>query len=137
MLSIFKKVDEILKILKSKPVVAEPTTGDLVRHQLGSIDLKDFESFLPKNESERKAYVQYIASGYKGYLDPTFKKLVQTQLEFIGKEATDWEKVIFARGTLNGISLIFEEFEKCFAEHIQDIMDHNQNFDAHNPINNE
>lgn len=132
----FKFQEDIKKILeivskKSEPI-QKPTVGDLIRHQLGSIDLNDFEKLLPQKEEERKAYVLYIASGFKGYLSPLFKKLIQTQLEYIGKEVPDWEKTLFAKGTLNGIMLLNDEFEKCFAEHIQDIMDQGQkNFNQH------
>ncbi|MCK9370263.1 hypothetical protein M0R04_10185 [Candidatus Dojkabacteria bacterium] len=125
-MQIFKDIKEILSLVrKPKVIEIKPEISDLTRHQLSSIDLKDFEKLLPQNEAERKAYIQYVASGFKSYLDPLFKKLIQAQLEFIGHDATDWDKVNFSRGTLNGLTLIKDEFEKCFAEHIQDFMDAN------------
>lgn len=136
MLKFIKDIEEIKEKLSLTPEV--PTVGDLTRHQLGSIDLTDFESLLPQNEEERKAYVRYIASGFKPHLSPVGKKLIQAQLEFLGKEAIDWEKSLFAKGTLNGIMLLYEEFEKCFGEHIQDIIDANKsNFNPHDTINTE
>ena len=40
------------------------------------------------------------------------KLFIQKQLEFIGKEAKDYESFIFGRGTINGLILIDEWFKE-------------------------
>jgi hypothetical protein len=80
----------------------------LMRHILGSIDLYDVDETL--NDAELLARAGDVEIFYKKYFDKQLKQMIQEQLEFIGKEVQP-EQLAFARGTINGFSLIREWFK--------------------------
>lgn len=80
----------------------------LMRKVLGSIDLTDIEEDL--DEAEILARAGDAEIFYRNHFDKVIKKLIQDQLEFIGKEIQP-EQLPFARGTINGLSLIKQWFE--------------------------
>ena len=66
----------------------------------------------------------FIAKGIRRYgkkfqnLEKDLKKLLYEQLLFQSNEASDWDKVLFGRGTFNGLALFLEQIQKAHEEHI-------------------
>lgn len=90
-------------------------TISLQRNLLGSISLEDIENKL-ETEAERREYCAAIFAVYPR-LEKKLKKMLYTQLMFSANEADTWEKVIFGRGTFNGIDLLLEDFKIASAEY--------------------
>jgi hypothetical protein len=92
----------------------------LLRHLLSSIDLSDAqkEDFLDEESYLNRASM--AESFYHNGFEKVLKLYIQGQLEFIAKEATNDLRLQFARGTINGLTLIkewFEEQSKILAQH--------------------
>jgi len=87
-------------------------SAKLLRKQLASIDLRDIDELKTDEEAMGNADVLNRASNtetyYKNNLKRVLKILVQKQLEYMGKEATDENVLAFARGTINGLYLVDE-----------------------------
>lgn len=94
-------------------------TLTLLKHQLGSVDLKDLPE-AEMSETERKAYCSSI-SGIYPRLEKDMDKLLHSQLMFISNNAENWEQVIFGRGTFNGIFLLRDMWKKAHEEHINNM----------------
>lgn len=103
----------------------------LLRHQLGSIDLSDFEDEKPMTPDERKEYVAAISAVWPR-LEKDIKRLQYHQVMFIAITGTDWEQVIFGRGTFNGLDLLKDKWEKAAIEH--NAKEQPEGFDKHDPI---
>lgn len=104
--------------------IKEPTI-ELQRHLLASLDLSDIEDKM-LTEVERKAYVASIFAVWPR-LEKDLKKFMYDQLLFASQKAATWEQVLFARGTFNGMDLIFEhwkiaanEFESSAIEQLEE-----------------
>ena len=87
---------------------------DIIRHSLGSISLEDLEE-KEESENERKEYCSVISAVYPR-LEKDMKKFLHEQLLFISNHAQNWEQVLFARGTYNGIDLLLEHWRKAHVE---------------------
>jgi uncharacterized protein (UPF0305 family) len=105
------------------------------RHVLGSINLSDvvdINSFTPADK------LNYLKEAEGVYQNEVFqnelKVMVQTQLEFIGLNAKNYDEVIMGRGTMNGIDLMLERFSALHNEYIQAIKPEDTNFDRFNPL---
>lgn len=90
-------------------------TTELLRRQLGSIDLKDVKEE-EMTEAERKEYCAAIFAVWPR-LEKDINKFLHSQLLFIGAEADTWERVIFGKGTFNGIDLLREHWQKTANEY--------------------
>lgn len=101
----------------------------LLRHQLGSIDLSDIEN-KEMTEAERKEYCAAI-SGIFPRLEKDIKKVMYEQV-LKTADAPDWEKVNYGRGTMNGISLLYELWKEAYMEHLGRIPQ--GDFDRSSPI---
>ena len=94
------------------------------RHLLGSIDLIDVAKeavvgkYKEESEAERKEYCAAI-SGAWPKIEKDLKELMVAQLMYSSNEAEDFEKVVFGRGTFNGLSLIYEKLKQANAEHME------------------
>lgn len=95
-------------------IYKEPTIA-LQRNLLASIDLSDTEDEL--SETDRRAYCAAIFAVFPR-LEKDIKKLLNEQLLFSANQADTWEKVIFGRGTFNGMALLLEKWKEASAEHI-------------------
>lgn len=105
----------------------------LLRHHLGSIDLSDLEE-KEMSEGERKEYCAAISAVWPR-LEKDIKKFLYRQLLFISNEAETWERVIFGRGTYNGIALLEEHWRQADAEHRGEVKEKSpKKFDEHAPI---
>ena len=109
--------------------VVEPTLA-LQRHLLGSIDLSDIEEDEEMSETERKAYCAAIFAVFSR-IEKDLKKALYDQLMFSSNQADTWEKVIFSRGTFNGMSLMLERWKKAASEHQKPP---EEDFDRHSPL---
>lgn len=87
----------------------------LLRHELGSIDLHDIEAET-MSEGERKEYCAAIFAVFPR-LEKDIKKFLYAQLMFASNEADTWERVIFARGTFNGMDILLEHWKRAAMEH--------------------
>lgn len=121
-----------LYLVTCKPKI---TATSLTRHQLGSIDLEDIPEE-PTDPAERKNYNGQVSAFFKLVAEPEISRFIQAQLEFIGKEAATWEQTIFARGTINGLFLLREKWEKAHRAHLadQERPQESERFDRYNPI---
>jgi hypothetical protein len=93
---------------------------ELNRHQLGSINLNDR---LVIHTLKGTARTNYIRSAELVFVNEAFKNeikaLIQAQLEFIANQASDFDQVLFGRGTINGLFILEEVFEKYHNEFIE------------------
>lgn len=97
-------------------MVKKDQTIELLRLQLGSIDLKDVAEDKDLSESERKEYCAAIFAAFPR-LEKDIKKFLYQQLMFISNQAGTWEEVIFGRGTFNGMDLLLDHWRKAAAEY--------------------
>lgn len=96
-------------------------TRKVMRHAIGSVDLND----LPKvelSESEQRNYNARVSSTFD-IVEKAFKKLLRAQMEFMaggGEIYSNDEKmqIVFGRGTVNGLSLLYEELREAHVKHI-------------------
>lgn len=86
-----------------------------MRHMLGSIDLSDLEE-KEESESDREAYCAAIFAVFPR-LEKDIKKMLYEQLLYASNQAETWERVIFARGTFNGMDLLLEKWKQAALEH--------------------
>lgn len=105
---------------KNKKKTFSEKVTDLNRHELGSIDLSD-RLVIPNLKGESR--MNYLRSAELVFNNESFKNeikaLVQAQLEFIANETTSFEQVLVGRGTLNGLFILEEVFEKYHNEFIE------------------
>ena len=119
-----------------EPLIEEKSPeqiSELMRHLLGSIDLNDVYELKSMSEEDRKLYNGRIASVFYD-IERDTKELVYNQLLFMGKEAADETQFIFARGTVNGLSLLLDKYSTVKAEHDSDIKEQSEKgkeFDRH------
>lgn len=106
-------------------------TIELLRHQLGSVDLSDIED-KEMTEGERKEYCASISAVFPR-LEKDIKHFLHQQLLFVSNSAENWEQVVFGRGTFNGINLLLEHWEKAHLEH-QERGREDRDFDRASPI---
>src|SRR3990167_9617159 len=98
----------------------EPTIS-LQRNLLGSISIEDVTEG-EETEADRKAYCAAIFAVFPR-LEKDLKKFLHAQLLFSSNQADTWERVIFGRGTFNGISLLLEHWQQAHNEHIASVTD--------------
>jgi len=102
----------------------------LIRHSLASIDLSDVEH-KEESETERKEYCAAISAIFPR-LEKTLKRFLYAQLMYASNEAETWERVIFARGTFNGLDIILEHLKQAHNEHMERGVQNN--FDKNSPL---
>lgn len=103
----------------------ESTDAVLMRHLLGSVDLKDLKP-LDFKEGERKDFAASIAIVTPKALR-IFKDIAETQKEYALTHDGD---PMFAKGTINGIYLCLEAFEGWKSEHLENTKP-KEDFDPH------
>lgn len=89
---------------------------EFIQNKLGSINLEDVRDIV-KLPEDIKVYEAGIASIFKDHLEPTIKKLIITQEQFMARQVKDMDQLSFGRGTVNGLLLILEEFESAWKNH--------------------
>jgi hypothetical protein len=106
---------------------------ETLRHQLASINLKDMEDVKPMSEDEREKYCATISSAFP-YLERDLKEWMYHQLLYASNQAENWEKVMYARGTFNGLHLIWQYWQKAANEHKASAKEDKEEFDKNKPI---
>lgn len=89
----------------------------LIRHQLGSVDLSDVREDPELKEEEQKNYDAAI-SAVMHHLERDIKRLQYQQLEFMGLNAEHYGQVIFGRGTFNGADLLLHLWKEAHTRHL-------------------
>lgn len=106
------KIDEILSSIDE----ADSSSDSFIRKILGSINLEDVRDKV-KDANEIQNYEAAIAAVFKDHIEPTVKKLIIAQEQFMGRQANNMDQLSFGRGTVNGLCLILEEFESAWKNH--------------------
>ncbi len=88
------------------------TIADLVRQQLAGITV-DLSYLDEMSEEERE---EFLVKGKQIHENPAFQRVathrISEQVDLTVKDAKNIEEVNFGRATINGISLLQEEFER-------------------------
>ena len=88
----------------------------LIRRLYASIDLTDVATYEPKNPDvateDELDFLRSINLANTDKLKTVLRSLQQRQIDFLSKNAVTLEQVTFARGTLNGLSLVEEELNR-------------------------
>lgn len=91
---------------------------ELMRHQVGSVNLMDLASLDTLIGDARK---QYLRDAESLWANPVFhneiNRVIRRQLEFIGTEAESDRQADVGRGTINGVTLLRERIEVIHAEY--------------------
>jgi len=103
---------------------------ELLRHELGSIDLSDIKKE-ELNESERKEYCASISAVFPR-IEKDIKKFLYEQLMFSANQAEDWDRVIFGRGTFNGMDILLNFWKIAHLEH--SAKEPKEEFDKSSPV---
>lgn len=119
--------DEVEEEPEITPYDGYDLTVDLMRKLLGSITGRE----LPKRKeemvaAERKAYVQMVAAFFPQIIEGRMKRLIRAQEELMATGSSELrelmpeakDQIIFGRGTINGLALVFEDFNEDFQEYI-------------------
>ena len=77
------------------------------------INLTDIEELkrLKLTDEEVQARSGDAETFYRSHFEKVIKLLIQQQIEFMAREATDAEAFVFARGSVYGLSLVHKWFE--------------------------
>lgn len=105
----------------------------LIRNQLGGVNLSEFQDEKETKEDEGKSYDAQIAAVFH-ILEKDVKRLEYKQLEEIGLRAEDYRQVIFGRGTINGANLLLEAWKEAQARHLARKEDPDDKPDQTTPI---
>ena len=97
----------------------------LSRNQLGSIDV--FGDKKELKEGEQKDRNAKIANDYK-LLERIIEDLIKDQTEFMVKDCKDEYQFLFGRGTINGLSLVLETFQKYRNQNLEDTKPKDKDF---------
>lgn len=106
--------------------------NELLQIELGSITIGDIDFFTKLDDTARREYVQAISAIWIDRLKPTFESFIEKQKDFIVKQALD-NQIVFSKGSINGIFLLYNFFEQCHNEHKSNITP-KEKFDKFNPL---
>ena len=117
-----KKVEEILHLQKNINRIYEKRGSEefmqSIRHRLGSIDLME-DKEREMTSTQRKVYLQRIATFFPKGIEKDIKSMIAEQLKFMGQQSQNIEQFWFARGTVNGLFLLLEKYERLYEEYIE------------------
>ena len=100
----------------------ELKSSELIRHKLGSIDLPDIENKI-MSPQERRKYCGKVALNFKTVIEPEIKKMIKLQEEWMAEKSDGVQQFDIGRGTINGLLLVLEKFEKDYSDYIQYLED--------------
>lgn len=100
----------------------ELKSSELIRHKLGSIDLPDIENKI-MSPQERMEYCGKVALNFKTVIEPEIKKMIKLQEEWMAEKSDGVQQFDIGRGTINGLLLVLEKFEKDYSDYIQYLED--------------
>jgi len=115
------RVDEIRKLnqhIEQLQKDLTPLSVSLIRHLLGTVDLKDVRGKETEmSPEERKNYVARLSSNWD-IVEKKIMRLIVAQEEYMARMTENQEQLMLGRGTINGLFLIHEELEQAFKEHM-------------------
>ena len=120
-----KGIESLHELINRLHQKEEVTSVSLMRRILGSVDFSE--------EPNEEVFNTRAGAIFKDVIEPKLRKMAREQERFTAAEAANWDQAMFGRGTLNGIELVREEFEKAYAVYQQS----NQSpepFDKQNPL---
>ena len=120
-----KGIESLHELIRSINKKEEVTSVSLMRRILGSIDLSE--------EPSEEVFNTRAGAIFKDVIEPKLRKMAREQERFTAAEAANWDQAMFGRGTLNGIELVREEFEKAYAVY-QQANQPPEPFDERNPL---
>lgn len=101
-------------------VVKHTPDYDVTRHHLGSVNLKDIRDMKVWDESEKREHAGEIATIHsKKSFKLEIDTLLDAQAYFCAENAEDNRQLDFARGTMNGIMLVWERIAQIATEHYE------------------
>lgn len=122
-----KLIDAELKIKKLEESLEKKShdTKELLRIILGSLNLKTYfldggktDWYSNLTEKQKKEVMANCASiSNKKFFKNLCEDIIGKQMKFTTAEAANMEQVAFGRGTINGISLLYEAIEALASEH--------------------
>lgn len=108
---------------------------EINRNFIGGISLKDLVYEDKLTPSEKLKYLQDAELVYNNIVfQNELKRIIQTQLEFMGMEAIGMEQIYVSRGTMNGMDLLTERFLTLHNEYKEATKPEDTNFDEFNPL---
>lgn len=125
------KKEDPFEGLKGAPMIS----AALMRSILGSIP------GVPKkemSENERRQFEQTVAAFFPHVIEPTISRLIRAQEELMARGSEDLrgiglvspdDQIIFGRGTVNGLTLLIEEFKEAYDSHIAEVTKRGEKFD--------
>ena len=126
------------KMLESQDDYNEATASNAIREQLNGIEVVDID-----NDSQffgiedGKPLNNFLAEASQVHGLPAFKTtiegLIKSQIMTAMTESKNWEQVKFARGTINGMHLVLEQFQSL-DNSFQDRIKPPEKFDKHDII---
>lgn len=109
--NIDSKLDNIIAYINQEED-SDSSINKLMRHCLGSIDLSDVKAEEFSDENGKKEYLSKISSIVLPIVKNRAKAMIALQKDFISLEANGMEQIWFAKGSINGLSLLLESFER-------------------------
>lgn len=120
-----KGIESLHELINRLHKKEEVTSVSLMRRILGSMDISE--------EPNEEVFNNRAGAIFKDVIEPKLKKMAREQERFTTAEAANWDQAMFGRGTLNGIELVREEFEKAYAVYRQSNQPP-EPFDKQNPL---
>lgn len=93
-------------------------TAALTRKNLNGVDLEASYDELPQEE-----YKEFLTNAGLVFKNKAFKRVIDhfiaSQVEYAAKQAQDVRQLDFARASINGMTLVYEEFERLNGLYIE------------------
>ena len=104
----------------------------LTRKNLNDVKVEPYiESFSMEENRE------FLNQAHDIWINPALKKikdhLISAQVEFVAREARDVRQMDFARASINGLSLIYEELEHLNSL-FENLSKHEENYDKYDIV---
>src|SRR3990167_2828439 len=125
-------VSDLKEILANVKLTDNEAVVALMRHQLGSIDLNDVveDKMTPE---ERLEYLGKVASIIYPNIKNKAEKFIRHQERFMAVYADINDQMWFAKGSINGLKLLMEDYEKENQEFVE-LSKPKEKFDPHKLI---
>jgi hypothetical protein len=122
---LFKKDNTINEFKELTKRDEKELSIELIRKLLASIDLSDVRNksignigVVTKTETEHKNFIQMVTAFFPKIIEPEIKKMIIEQQKFIAEKVDNQELLMFSRGTINGLMLVYELFLEAFNEYM-------------------
>lgn len=114
------QLSDIYDLLKNKKETDTPSLLVIARHSLGSIDISDITN--PDNKPQ-KDYAEYTAQAaqFYNFFKQEAEWMMKLQHDYWFTQADGENQMYFGRGTMNGIQLLLQRFEKLKDTHLENI----------------